>query len=284
MEPHLPFATIGFIGAGNMAEAILVGLIEKGLFAASAIRVSDIQPERQAALASAHGVLPVPDNAALFSESDIVVLSVKPQQIETVLKALTARPDVGVSRRKLVISIAAGCPMEKIERLLYPRWDESTARNLPIVRVMPNTPALVGKGVSGICANRHATDPDLAAAERIFSSVGRVLFFEESQLDAVTALSGSGPAYVFYLAEAMIDAGLRMGFTSGAAVSLTVGTLAGAAALLESQGLPPEELRRRVTSPGGTTEAAVQVFGARAVGEGIVAGILAAAQRAKELR
>lgn len=279
-----PFDTIGFIGAGNMAEAMLAGLIKKGLYPPSTIRICDIREERPQILSSQYGVLPVENNASLFYHSDIVVLSVKPQQISSVLEEMVRHPDFGLPRRKLLISIAAGCPLEKIEGHLYEFLGEPANRSLPIIRVMPNTPALVGLGVSGLSPNRHATVEDMAAASAIFQAVGQVLVFDESQLDAVTALSGSGPAYVFYLAEAMIEAGKRMGLNAEEAVCLAVATLSGAAALLESQEVPPEELRRRVTSPGGTTEAAIKVFGERGIKEGIIEGILAAARRARELR
>jgi len=278
------FDTIGFIGAGNMAEAIMGGIIHTGLFSPTRIRISDIRKDHLKSLSDTHGVITVPDNASLFSESDIVILAVKPQQIETVLEALVKSPGFDVPRRKMIISIAAGCAVEKIERILYAGLTDQTIRNLPIIRVMPNTPALVGKGITGMCANRFSTETDLAAAGNIFQSVGRVLRFSEPELDAVTAMSGSGPAYVFYLAEAMIEAGKRLGLTSEASVSLTAATITGAAALLESQAPPPEELRRRVTSPGGTTEAAVKVFSERGVKEGIVEGIIAAERRARELR
>lgn len=279
-----PFDTIGFIGAGNMAEAMMAGLIKKGLFAPSAIRISDIRKERPEILSSQYGVVPVEENASLFYHSDIVLLSVKPQQISSVLEEMVQHPEFGVPRRKLLISIAAGCPIEKIEGFLYDFLGEPVNRSLPIIRVMPNTPALVGQGISGLCANRHATVEDMEAASLIFQAVGQVLVFDESQLDAVTALSGSGPAYVFYLAEAMIEAGKRMGLAPQEAVSLAVATISGAATLLESQEVPPEELRRRVTSPGGTTEAAIRVFGERGIKEGIIEGIVSAARRARELR
>jgi len=154
---------------------------------------------------------------------------------------------------------------------------------MPIIRVMPNTPALVLEGVSGMSANRHASAEDVETARRILSAMGSVVLFDEADLDAVTAVSGSGPAYVFYLAEAMINAGVQLGLSMENARELAVGTLKGAAALMEQRGEPPEDLRRKVTSPGGTTEAAIKVLDTDDTQAVIVKAIEAAAERSREL-
>ena len=148
---------------------------------------------------------------------------------------------------------------------------------------MPNTPALVLKGVSGLSANRHASSEDVQSAQRILAAMGSVVIFEESDLDAVTALSGSGPAYAFFLAESMIDAGIALGLTPEKARELTIGTMKGAVAMMEAGNEPPEELRRKVTSPGGTTEAAFKVFDKNNVRQVIVDALTAAADRSREL-
>jgi pyrroline-5-carboxylate reductase len=215
---------------------------------------------------------------------DIVVLAVKPQQMADVLKQITGQNEYGVPRRKLVISIAAGVPLAKLEGLLYPRLSRSDNENLPIIRVMPNTPALVLSGMSGMTPNRYAITDDINAARAILEAMGKVIEFKEDDLDAVTALSGSGPAYLFYLAESMIQAGINMGLDPDDSSILTNTTLKGSVALMEEMGEAPEALRKRVTSPGGTTEEAVRVMEKRKVKEAIVEAIAAAARRSKELR
>ena len=155
--------------------------------------------------------------------------------------------------------------------------------NLPIIRVMPNTPALVLSAVSGMSPNRFVTEEDARVARTLLQAVGEVIEFEEEALDAVTALSGSGPAYVFYLVESMTEAGIQMGLEPATAASLAAATLRGAAKLLEASGEPPEELRRKVTSPGGTTAAAIDVFEKRGFKSIIIAAIASATRRAQEL-
>jgi pyrroline-5-carboxylate reductase len=188
-----------------------------------------------------------------------------------------------LQQSKLVISIAAGIRIEKIETALLGGLSPEKHSLLPIIRVMPNTPALVLKGVSGMSANSHASVGDVEAARRILSAMGTVVLFDESDLDAVTAVSGSGPAYVFYLAESMINAGVELGLSMESARELAVGTIKGAVALMEQGGESPEELRRKVTSPGGTTEAAFKVLNADGAQASIVKAIKAAAARSTEL-
>ncbi|MFO7688499.1 MAG: pyrroline-5-carboxylate reductase [Desulfobacterales bacterium] len=275
--------TVGFIGAGNMGEAFIGALIQSGRLPAAKISVADVDARRLDCLKQRYGVMVLGDNAALFQNCRMVVLAVKPQQMPAVLKDLSGRGGYRLTERKLVLSIAAGFTIHKIEAILYPRLEAQSVRNLPIIRVMPNTPALVLSAVSGMSVNRFVTEEDAWAARTLLQAVGDVLEFEEEALDAVTALSGSGPAYVFYLVEAMTAAGIQMGLEPGAAASLAAATLRGAAKLLEASGEPPEELRRKVTSPGGTTAAAIDVFQKRGFKPIVVEAIAAARRRAQEL-
>jgi pyrroline-5-carboxylate reductase len=274
----------GFIGAGNMAEAIIGAITRTEVIPSSMVYASDVNAERLNTLKKTYSISGVADNLKLFSMCDIVVLAVKPQQMADVLKQLTGHNEYGVPRRKLVISIAAGVPLARLEGLLYPPLSRSDSENLPIIRVMPNTPALVLSGMSGMTPNRYALPDDINAARRILEAMGKVIEFREDDLDAVTALSGSGPAYLFYLAEAMVEAGIKMGLDPDDSSILTNTTLKGAAVLMEEMNESPGVLRRRVTSPGGTTEEAVRVMEKKKVKEAIVEAIAAAAKRSKELR
>jgi pyrroline-5-carboxylate reductase len=275
--------TIGFIGAGNMGEAFIGALIQSGLLPTAKISVADVDVGRLDYLHKKYGVTILRDNATLFKSCRMVVLAVKPQQMPAVLKDVSSRQGYRLPERKLVISIAAGFAIRQMEEILYPPLDAESVPNLPIIRVMPNTPALVLSAVSGMSLNRFVTEEDARAARTLLQAVGDVIEFEEEALDAVTALSGSGPAYVFYLVESMTKAGIQMGLEPGAAASLAVATLRGAAKLLEASGESPEELRRKVTSPGGTTAAAIDVFEKRGFKPIIVAAIAAATRRAQEL-
>jgi len=274
---------IGIIGGGNMGEAFIGALLNTGLARPDKIQVTDIRQERCRELASAYGIAAGQDNRRLFLESDIVIIAIKPQQIESLLEVIAPRNSGDLTRRKLVISIAAGVRLHTFEQYLYARLDESEAAMLPIVRVMPNTPALVLAGMSGMSPNAHATEADRKTATLLLEAMGMVLEFEEPDLDAVTALSGSGPAYVFYLAEAMIQGGVAAGLAKEHARTLALQTLHGAVLLLRESGEAPDSLRRKVTSPGGTTEAALEVMETNAVKTHIVSAIVAAAKRAEEL-
>jgi pyrroline-5-carboxylate reductase len=275
--------TIGFIGAGNMGEAFIGAVIQSGLLPAAKISVADVDPGRLDYLNQKYGVTVLRDNGLLFQSCRLVVLAVKPQQMPAVLKDVSGRRGNRLPERKLVISIAAGFPIRKMEEILYSPLNAEDVRNLPIIRVMPNTPALVLSAVSAMSPNRFVTDEDTRTARTLLEAVGDVFEFEEEALDAVTALSGSGPAYVFYLVESMTEAGIQMGLAPGAAASLAAATLRGAAKLLEASGEPPEELRRKVTSPGGTTAAAIDVFEKKGLKSIIVEAIASATRRAQEL-
>jgi len=264
-------ATITFIGAGNMAEAILGGLIDSGLCTPEQIRCSDISEERLAQLASDFGVGTFTNNVEAIAGANVVILAVKPQIMPAVLPGLSDHwPD-----DVLVLSIAAGLTCKGLEGDL--------PAGTRLVRSMPNTPALVKRGITGISGGTHATAEDLDRAEALLRSVGEVVRVDEPMLDCVTALSGSGPAYVFYLAEHLLRGASELNVEPATARKLVVEMISGAAALLDETGLPAEELRRRVTSKGGTTAAAIAAFDEHGVGDGLYAGVMAAHARSLEL-
>lgn len=274
---------IGFIGSGNMCEAMVGAVIKSDIFDPSQIICSDISKKRLEVLATDYGIRTTADNGVLFNHCDIVVLSVKPQHMVSVLSEIVAHADDNALTRKLVISIAAGIKIKKIEDLLYSHLDDKKQKNRPIIRVMPNTPALVLKGMSGMSYNSNCTEDDIKVARTILGAMGKVTEFKENDLDAVTALSGSGPAYVFYFVEALIRGGIELGINADVAEKLTVETIKGAITLLTESGATPASLRQKVAAPGGTTEAALNVFEKKSVQKNIVKGIIAAAERSKEL-
>jgi len=265
--------TIGFLGGGNMAEALIKGIITANLYAPENIFVSDIRPERLELLAKQYQVRTVDSNPALAAKVDILVLSVKPQNMTEALQSIkdVFKPDT------LVISIAAGIKVANITVVLG---------DIAIVRVMPNTPALISEGASALFANDKAK-PMMEKAMSIFSAVGKAVVVEtEDLIDAVTAVSGSGPAYYFLLMEEMIKAAEQLGLPDSVAKELVLQTAKGAALLAaeaDKKGESPAELRRKVTSPGGTTEAALKVFADGKISELISAAIKRARDRSQEL-
>lgn len=260
---------IAFLGSGNMASALIHGLLASGTSQADRIIASDLRADALEVLRTKHGIATTQDNARACA-ADLIVLSVKPQ----VLPALLAEIAPHVKASAVVISIAAGVPLAVMESQLQGRR---------IVRAMPNTPALVGAGATAIAPGAHATAEDLALARAIFESVGSVVETPESLLDAVTALSGSGPAYVFYLAEALVEAGESVGLPKQVAAELALQTVYGAAKLLHESGEAPAELRRKVTSPGGTTQAGVTKLDELAVKKAFEACVTSARDRGREL-
>jgi len=260
---------LGLIGAGHMAEAIARGALERGVLPAGSLCAADPSPARLALFAS-FGVTPLADNAAVVAASDAVMLAVKPQ----VLPALSADFGGLDRERQTVISIMAGLGSAKIEAVLG-----GPAR---VVRVMPNTPLMVGRGMSGVALGPHARPGDDDLAMSLLSACGEAARVDESDLDAITAVSGSGPAYLFYLAEAMERAAADLGL-SGPARQLVTQTLLGSAELLAQSGEAPAELRRKVTSPGGTTAAAVATLDEREVSAAVVAALTAARDRSVAL-
>jgi pyrroline-5-carboxylate reductase len=267
----LSFSKLVFLGAGNMAEAIARGLLSRGVLAAENLAVSDPDPARRDFFQRELGVLAVADNVEAVRGAQGVVLAVKPAQVEALLQQIR---DV-LDPEALLVSIAAGVSCARIEAAF--------ARPVRVVRVMPNTPALVQRGAAGVSAGAHARPEEVAAVLTLFRAVGVAEAVPEAQLDAVTALSGSGPAYVFYLAEAMLAAAGELGMDPALARTLAVETIEGAAVLLRQTGLPPEELRRRVTSKGGTTAAAIGVFDAAGVAQSLREGLHAACERSRAL-
>jgi pyrroline-5-carboxylate reductase len=261
---------IAFIGAGNMAASLIGGLRAKGLDAAQ-IRASDPGEETRARVSTEHGIEVFADNAQAIDGADVVVLAVKPQAMKAVCEAI--RPSL--KPNQLVVSIAAGITCASMNNWLGAQ---------PIVRCMPNTPALLRQGVSGLFATAEVTTEQRQQAQELLSAVGIALWLnEEQQLDAVTAVSGSGPAYFFLLIEAMTAAGVKLGLPADIAAQLTLQTALGAAHMAFSSDVDAAELRRRVTSPAGTTEAAIKSFQANGFEALVEKALGAAAHRSAEM-
>lgn len=268
---NLQGGTVAFLGAGNMAEALVRGLLAGRVREPGQLVVTDVRPERLAYFQSTFGVSGTADNKAAVARADVVFLAVKPQQLREVAEGLAGhlRPEA------LVLSIAAGVRTATLEQWLGP--------SVRVVRAMPNTPALVGAGITAICAGQQATARDLDTAETLLRSVGAVLQVNEPDMDAVTAVSGSGPAYVFYFMEALMKGAQQLGLSPAVARQLVLGTLAGATKLADQSDVGPEVLRERVTSKGGTTAAALEVVKARQVAEAWMEALAAAQRRSVEL-
>jgi pyrroline-5-carboxylate reductase len=260
---------LAIIGGGKIGEALLAGLVRQA-GGGDDVLVVERSPQRAAELAARHGVtaLALADAAA---RARVLLLAVKPQDIDGLLALLAPH----VTAEHLVVSVAAGVPTSRIEAAL--------PAGTPVVRVMPNTPALVDAGMSVISAGAHASEQHLDEAEALLSPVGEVRRVPESQQDAVTALSGSGPAYFFYLVEAMIDAGILLGLPRTLAADLIVQTALGSAVMLRDSGEHPVQLREAVTSPGGTTIAAIRELERHGVRSAMIAAIEAAHARSVEL-
>jgi pyrroline-5-carboxylate reductase len=260
---------LGIVGGGKIGEALLTGLL-RGERTAADIVVVEKHAERANYLTTTYGVktLDVPEAVAA---ARTLVLCVKPQDIATLLTELAPV----VTPEHLIVSVAAGIPTARISAAL--------PDGVPVVRCMPNTPALVDEAMTAVSAGAHADEAHLATAEALLASVGRVVRVPEAQLDAVTALSGSGPAYFFYLVEAMIDAGILLGLPRALAAELIVQTAIGSAKMLRDSGEHPVQLREAVTSPGGTTIMAIRELEAHGVRAALLAAIEAAATRSAEL-
>jgi pyrroline-5-carboxylate reductase len=261
---------VGFIGGGNMAEAIIKGLILSGM-APGNIIVSDPVPDRRVHLASTLKVRSTDENSEVVQEADLVILSVKPQMAASVLSGLEGV----VSPARLVISIMAGISTTLIE--------ESLQAGCRVIRAMPNTPALVQSAATAISGGRRATSADIELAVEIFSMVGTVYQVSERLMDAVTGLSGSGPAYLFSFVEGLSDAGVKNGLPRDVANGLAIQTVLGSARLLKECGEHPAVLRERVSSPGGTTIAAMHVLENGRLHGLLMDAVDAAVKRSKEL-
>jgi pyrroline-5-carboxylate reductase len=264
--------TIAFIGGGNMARSLIGGLVSRGA-AAAGIRVAEPVAALRDALRADFGVQVFDQAATAADGAGTWVLAVKPQVLREVCAGLAP---LAQAQGPLVVSIAAGITATQLERWL--------GGDLAIVRTMPNTPALLGAGVTGLCANARVDEPGRKRTDALLSAAGKTVWLDdEARMDAVTALSGSGPAYVFLLAEAMQAAGETEGLPSEAARTLALQTILGAARMLTEGDEPAAELRRRVTSPGGTTQAAIETFEAGGFRGLVARAIHAAAERGRQL-
>lgn len=250
---------IAFLGAGSMAEALIAGIVKKGATSPRDLwvcnRSNDTQLER---LKTNYGVIPSRNMSSLLSDADIILIAVKPKDVYTVLQQ--AKPYL--TSTMVLISVAAGISTQSIEAIL-----ENT---MPIIRAMPNTSAAVGKSATAISGNIYMKPEHLTMAKDIFNTVGMVVFTEEEKMDAVTGLSGSGPAYIYYLIEAMQQSAQQIGLNHQEAQTLIIQTLMGAAEMVHSSDKSPQMLRYEVTSPGGTTEAGIQILEQHGVKEAFI--------------
>jgi pyrroline-5-carboxylate reductase len=259
---------LAIIGGGKIGEALLSGLIRRG--GTDGILVCERSPARAAELSQRYGV-PAVDLGEAAVRARVLLLAVKPQDIDALLDRLAEHADAG----HLVVSVAAGVPTSRIEAAL--------PAATPVVRVMPNTPALVDEGMAAISRGSHCDEQHLTEAEALLASTGRVIRVPEKQQDAVTAISGSGPAYIFFVVEAMIEAGVHLGLPRGTAAELVVQTVVGSAKLLRETGEHPTVLRERVTSPGGTTAAAIRQLEDHKVRAAFLTALEAARDRSRAL-
>lgn len=263
--------TLAFLGAGNMAEAIIKGLLRSSVTSGAQIIATGRRPARLEQLQTAYGVRVTADNVTAARQADVVVLCVKPQVMDKVLTQVAG----AIDPKKLVVSVAAGVPIAALERRL--------GAGARIVRAMPNTPSLVGLGACAVAPGEHATEEDLQTARALFDAVGISTVVEEGLLDAVTGLSGSGPAYVFLVIEALSDAGVKMGLPRYTALQLAAQTVLGSAKLLLETGAHPGTLKDQVTSPGGTAIAGLHTLEAGGLRTTLIDAVEAATRRAREL-
>ncbi|MBD2462966.1 pyrroline-5-carboxylate reductase [Oscillatoria sp. FACHB-1407] len=259
----------GVIGGGVMGEALLSRLVAQQIYAPGEVLVSDPQAQRRNWLAQQYGVQVTDDNHAIASTAEVVLLAIKPQVFDAVVSGLTPS-----NPGQLVVSILAGVPLSKLEAA-FP--------GQPVIRAMPNTPATIGAGMTAIAPGQHVTADHIKTAETLFQAVGDVAQVPESLMDAVTGLSGSGPAYVAILIEALADGGVAAGLPRAIALQLAIQTVRGTAELVQQSDLHPAVLKDRVTSPGGTTIAGVTQLEEHGFRAGLIAAVKAAAQRSKEL-
>ena len=262
---------VGFVGGGNMGEALIRGLLGAGLVPADHIAATDVRTERAAQLVKQFGIAAHADNPRLVREADVVILAVKPQIMAPVLAEIAP----AVTARHLLISIAAGVSTTAIRSVL--------GKDARIIRVMPNTPALVLHGAAAIARARGLGPDDLATAEEIFGAVGRAVVLDEEMMDAVTGLSGSGPAYVAIVIEALADGGVRMGLDRAIAMTLATQTVLGSARLLAETGMHPGALKDMVSSPGGTTIAGIAALEEGSIRSTLIRAVERATQRSREL-
>ncbi len=266
---------LGLIGCGKMGGALLRGVIKAGLVKPASITVSDKLPEAAAAFANEfRGLKNVKNPAEVVAASEVILLAVKPQDLQKLLQGIAAKPRQK-TKNALFLSIAAGIPLKNLET-----WLGGAHR---IIRAMPNTPALILRGASAYARGGNATDADAATAQSILGAVGSATEVPEALLDAVTGLSGSGPAYVYTFIEALADGGVLMGLPRAAALQLAAQTVAGAAQMVLQTGKHPAALRDEVTSPGGTTVAGLEQLEKLGLRNALVQAVRKATERGKEL-
>jgi pyrroline-5-carboxylate reductase len=262
---------IGFIGIGNMGEALLRGIIVSRLISPNLIYASDVDTKKLGKLSDELGFNALEDNPKLVEICNIILLAVKPDIVKVVLPQVSD----SFSHPKWIISIAAGISTAIIESFL--------SSETPVVRVMPNTPAMVGEGMSAISAGSYAKDDHLSKAKQIFSAVGKAIIVQEKLMDVVTALSGSGPAYVFLIIEALTDAGVQLGLSRSDASLMATQTVFGSSKMVLETSEHPAVLKNRVTSPGGTTAAGLYELEKNGIRSAIIDAVIAAANRSKQL-
>jgi pyrroline-5-carboxylate reductase len=266
---------LGFIGGGNMAEALVKGLLGSSLVASKDIFISDLIPDRLEYLSKEYKVKTTDDNRELVEKSDILVLAVKPQTVKNVLESFAGFID----SNKSIISVAAGISISLIEDTL-----EAKGKNkISVIRTMPNTPALVQEGATAICGSEHSSKLDMKIAHHIFKAIGQTVDIEEIHMDAVTGLSGSGPAYIFMIIEALSDAGVKVGLSREVSNTLTIQTILGSAKLARDSGKHPGELKDMVTSPGGTTISGLHMLEEGGIRNALMNAVEMATQRSREL-
>ncbi len=262
---------IAFIGAGNMSEALVAGIVKGKLSEPEFLLATDISPTRLEVLKDRYQIKVGDQNLDAVLWADVIILCVKPQVIKEVLTEIQS----GISEKQLVISVAAGVPIKGIQ--------DKIGQTIPLVRAMPNTPAVIQEGVTALAGSNGLSSEHLKFAQGLFESVGKVVVVDESLMDAVTGLSGSGPAYVYLAIEALIDGGVRVGLPRNIAHTLAVQTVLGAAKMVRETGEHPAVLKDRVTSPGGTTIAGLQRLEEGGLRATLIEAVEAATHRSSEL-
>ena len=282
-----------FLGGGNMAEAIAGGAIAAGLLTPDRIAASEVRADRRAYLESKLGIRAVASNTEAVTLGDVILLALKPQDISTVLAEIGEM----VTAEQVVVSIAAGVPLSKIEPFFKSRrpgktrsaehddWLDEIVEPapVPVIRVMPNTPCLVGAGMAALAPGQHVNPEHMARALSIFNATGKAVTVAEKDLDAVTGLSGSGPGYVAVIIEGLIDGGVRAGLARDVATTLAIQTVLGSAQMLGEMGLHPGQMKDMVTSPGGTTIAGIHAMERGGLRATLIDGVMAATERSREL-
>ena len=263
---------IAFLGAGNMATALMRGIIEAELVRSEDIIISDIDKEKLRITHNAFRVTTAKDNREAVKEADVIILAVKPKDMEGLLDEIKGSLD----SKKLIISIVAGITTSYIEKMLK--------KEVPVIRVMPNTPAAVKEGASAFSIGKYVSQEQEEMVKSIFAAVGKVVKVKENLMDVITALSGSGPAYIFYIIASLVEAAVSLGLDKKTATTLATQTVLGSAKLLQETGEEPATLKEKVTSKGGTTEAALLVLDEGKLKETLDKALKAAAKKAQELK